>query len=72
MKRRWRPLHVGKAINVELFLKANHIQINNDHTSVLAPDRKEEHESFWIKYSSNPMEGRDIILKSICPEVKNN
>lgn len=71
VKRRWKPQYAGKELNVELFLKANHIQVNNDNTSLnlLAPDIIEQHENFWFKYRVNPLEGRDIILKSICPEV---
>lgn len=71
VKRRWKPQYVGKLLNVELFLKANHIQVNNDDNSLnlLTPDIREQHENFWIKHNANPLEGRDVILKSICPEV---
>lgn len=62
---------MDRELNVELFLKANHVQVNNDSSSVnlVAPDIRVQHENFWNKYAANPLVGRNIILKSICPEV---
>lgn len=71
VKRRWKPQHVDKELKVELFLKANHIQVNNDSGSVnlVSAEMREQHQNFWDLHKGNPLEGRNVILKSICPEV---
>lgn len=73
VKRRWKPQIVGKELDVELVFKANHIQINNDISSVgfVKPDIKENFDNFWKQYENNPLDGRAVILQSMCPEVSN-
>ncbi|XP_025830716.1 DNA helicase MCM9-like [Agrilus planipennis] len=71
LKSRWDPLIVNKTISAELILKANHLQVNNAQSSsvLVTPDIKNFFHSFWKKYRNRPLLGRDIIIKSICPQI---
>lgn len=71
VKRRWRNPYDDKRCDVELFLEANSVRVNSKQrygdsvTDELISDFKR----FWDKYSFDPLEGRNLILKSICPSV---
>lgn len=71
VKRRWGPLIPGKRIEVELVLRANHIQVNNGQSlpSLIIPEVRDQFVNFWEKYKTCPLKGRDLILKSFCPKV---
>ncbi|KAK5649225.1 hypothetical protein RI129_000254 [Pyrocoelia pectoralis] len=71
VKRRWGALIVGKRIEVELCLKANHIQVHNGHTvsTLITTDIRNQFNSFWEVHRNSPLVGRDLILKSFCPKV---
>ena len=70
--RRWRSTNVETKCEVELVLKANHIQVQNEQRGiVMATDElKQEIEEFWEKYKYQPLVGRNIILASLCPQVR--
>jgi DNA helicase MCM9 len=71
IKRRSKPFVVGKKIEVELVIKANHIQVNNNSSTVsLTPELKDMFQAFWKTYSDRSLAARNIILKSICPQVR--
>lgn len=74
LRRRWKQLRVGKLIEVELVFKANHIQINNDYgkSGFVVPQMKQQFKEFWEKFEDKPLSGRNVIVQSICPEVKKN
>ncbi|XP_059486449.1 DNA helicase MCM9-like isoform X2 [Neocloeon triangulifer] len=71
VSRRWKNLGAHKRTDIELVLKANHLQVcNNQQTAVLVT--KETHEEclqFWRQHSKAPLVGRDLILASMCPQV---
>ncbi|KAK9871202.1 hypothetical protein WA026_011483 [Henosepilachna vigintioctopunctata] len=71
VQRRWSPFIAGKKIEIELILKANHIQINNTCglPNIVTPEIKEVFTQFWNRYGELPVVGRDIILKSFCPQI---
>ncbi|XP_044762057.1 DNA helicase MCM9-like [Coccinella septempunctata] len=71
VKRRWSPFLVGRKIDIELAIKANHIQINNTCglPNLVTPEIKELFSQFWETYKNIPVIGRDIILKSFCPQI---
>lgn len=56
---------------VEVVLRANHVQVNN--SSGLAITVSDElvqfFEDFWRRYVNAPLFARNIILKSIAPDV---
>lgn len=58
-------------MEVEIVIKANHIFVNNDVSSItiITPEMKEYFSLFWKKNKSNPLKGRDAIVNSFCPEV---
>ncbi|XP_062292950.1 DNA helicase MCM9 [Scomber scombrus] len=71
MCQRWKPLYDGSRCDVELVLKANNIEVNNQHagSALLMEEVEKEFEDFWDSYKHNPMAGRNQILSSLCPQV---
>ncbi|CAB3360901.1 Hypothetical predicted protein [Cloeon dipterum] len=71
VSRRWKNLGAHKRSDIELVLKANHLQVcNNQQMAVLVT--KETHEEclqFWREHAKAPLQGRDLILASMCPQV---
>lgn len=70
--RRWKPPVSGKKLDIELVIRANHVEVNNDQRSIMliTPEVKNQFSSFWEEYKNSPLNGRDIILRSISPQVK--
>ncbi|XP_067338365.1 DNA helicase MCM9 isoform X2 [Channa argus] len=68
---RWKPLYDGTRCEVELVLKANNIEVNNQQSAapLLMKDVQKEFEDFWNSYKHDPIAGRNQILASLCPQV---
>ncbi|KAG5867677.1 hypothetical protein JTB14_020187 [Gonioctena quinquepunctata] len=71
VKRRWGEFDKGRKIDIDLVFKANHVQVDNSNSAISAstPEMKEMFNSFWEKYADDPLEGRDFILRSFCPQI---
>ncbi|XP_072296254.1 DNA helicase MCM9 [Eucyclogobius newberryi] len=69
--RRWRAFTEGSRCDVELILKANNIEVNNQHAvaSVLLDEAHQDAEGFWDAHRDDPLAGRDQILMSFCPQI---
>ncbi|XP_021096297.1 DNA helicase MCM9 isoform X3 [Heterocephalus glaber] len=68
---RWKPFQQDVRCEVEIVLKANYVQINNEQSSgiVVAEEVRKEFEEFWKFYERDPFAGRNEILASLCPQV---
>ncbi|XP_064216819.1 DNA helicase MCM9 isoform X2 [Aotus nancymaae] len=68
---RWKPFQQDVRCEVEIVLKANYIQVNNEQSSGVIMDEevRKEFEGFWEYYKSDPFSGRNVILASLCPQV---
>ncbi|XP_048209945.1 DNA helicase MCM9 isoform X2 [Perognathus longimembris pacificus] len=68
---RWKPFQQDVRCEVEIVLKANYVQVNNDQSSGIVMDEevRKEFEDFWEYYKSDPFAGRNEILASLCPQV---
>ncbi|XP_042565872.1 DNA helicase MCM9 isoform X2 [Clupea harengus] len=68
---RWKPLFQDARCEVEIVLKANYIEVNNDQSSaaLVLEDVQKEFEEFWDKHKHDPIAGRNQILMSLCPQV---
>ncbi|KAF7690512.1 DNA helicase MCM9 [Silurus meridionalis] len=68
---RWKPLYQDCRCDVEIVLKANYIEINNDQSTaaVALEDFQKEFEEFWENHKHNRIAGRNQILMSLCPQV---
>uniref|UniRef100_A0A8B9RG44 DNA helicase MCM9 n=1 Tax=Astyanax mexicanus TaxID=7994 RepID=A0A8B9RG44_ASTMX len=68
---RWKPLYQDSRCDVEIVLKANYIEINNDQSTaaVALEDFQKEFEEFWENHKQDPIAGRNQILMSLCPQV---
>ncbi|XP_064411443.1 DNA helicase MCM9 [Latimeria chalumnae] len=68
---RWKPLSQDVRCDLEIVLKANYIEVNNEQPTgvVINEEVRKEFEEFWEKYKSDPLAGRNEILASLCPQV---
>ncbi|XP_034524936.1 DNA helicase MCM9 isoform X2 [Ailuropoda melanoleuca] len=68
---RWKPFQQGVRCEVEIVLKANYVQVNNEQSAGIIMDEEiqKEFEDFWESYKSDPFAGRNEILASLCPQV---
>ncbi|XP_051020510.1 DNA helicase MCM9 isoform X1 [Acomys russatus] len=68
---RWKPFQRDVRCEVEIVLKSNYVQVNNEQSSgiVMDEDARKEFEEFWEYYKSDPFAGRNEILASLCPQV---
>eukprot|EP01129_Flabellula_baltica_P008747 TRINITY_DN3500_c0_g1_i4.p1 TRINITY_DN3500_c0_g1~~TRINITY_DN3500_c0_g1_i4.p1 ORF type:complete len:643 (-),score=116.25 TRINITY_DN3500_c0_g1_i4:309-2237(-) len=68
--RKWGSVFEGARCDVEIFIKANHIRINNEQRGGVnvTDEMLQEFDDFW-KNSKNPLESRNFILQSMCPEI---
>ncbi|XP_050505936.1 DNA helicase MCM9-like [Diabrotica virgifera virgifera] len=70
LKKRYGEFCVGKRTEVDLVFKANHIQVDShSFVHISNPESDNIFNNFWEQYKDDPLEGRDVILKSICPEI---
>jgi DNA helicase MCM9 len=53
-------------------MQANQLRVNNEQRMgiVITDEMKHEFGTFWHEYAHTPMAGRDVIIKSICPQVR--
>ncbi|KAM9060094.1 DNA helicase MCM9 isoform 2-T2 [Megaptera novaeangliae] len=68
---RWKPFQQDVRCEVEIVLKANYVQVNNEQSAGINMDEevRKEFEDFWEYYKSDPFAGRNEILASLCPQV---
>ncbi|XP_073349545.1 DNA helicase MCM9 [Pagrus major] len=71
MCQRWKPFYDDTCCDVELVLKANNTEVNNQQAaaSLALKDAQKEFEDFWSSYKHDPIAGRNQILLSLCPQV---
>jgi DNA helicase MCM9 len=69
--RRWRHTSEGSRSDIELVLKANHLQVCNDQGSavLITSETRDEFSRYWDGQSHQPLVARNHILVSICPQV---
>uniref|UniRef100_A0A8C1GBI6 DNA helicase MCM9 n=1 Tax=Cyprinus carpio TaxID=7962 RepID=A0A8C1GBI6_CYPCA len=68
---RWKPMFLDCRCDVEIVLKANYIEVNNEQstTTLVLEDIQKEFEDFWDSHKHDPIAGRNEILMSLCPQV---
>ncbi|XP_060609231.2 DNA helicase MCM9 [Anolis sagrei] len=68
---RWKPFHQDSRCDVEIVLKANYIQVNNDQMTgvIIDEEVRKEFEDFWEKHRNDTLVGRNEILASLCPQI---
>ena len=64
-------LTVQSRCDLEVVLKANHLSVNNEQRAgiVVTEELKREFADFWQKYTDAPLQARNHILSSFCPQV---
>mmetsp|Transcript_40016 Transcript_40016/g.159176 ORF Transcript_40016/g.159176 Transcript_40016/m.159176 type:complete len:652 (-) Transcript_40016:96-2051(-) len=72
LRQRWNRNPVpGARCDLELLVEALGVKLRNEQkASISLPSNfKKDLAAFWGRYRSNPLEGRNVIIKSICPEL---
>ncbi|XP_064781390.1 DNA helicase MCM9-like isoform X1 [Oncorhynchus masou masou] len=71
VRQRWKPLYEDARCELDLVLKANFIEVNNEQNmaALVLEDMQQEFEEFWDNYKHDPITGRNQILMSLCPQV---
>ncbi|XP_054990981.1 DNA helicase MCM9 isoform X1 [Sorex araneus] len=61
---RWKPLQQDVRCEVEIVLKANYVQVNNEQSGGIVMDEeiRKEYEDFWEYYKSDPFAGESHLL----------
>lgn len=55
---RWKPFYDGSPCDVQLVLRANNVEANNQQAAaLLVRDVQKEFEEFWNSYKQNPLAG---------------
>ena len=71
--RQWKPVWKGARCVVDIALRANSILALNaqDRLRVVASDTVSQFDSFWQSYRATDqlLRGRDVIIRSICPQL---
>ena len=72
--RRWKRIAKGARCDLETVLKANSINTLSAGTGVSAagqiPRRvSSDFDDFWAYFKTAPMRGRDVLLRSVCPQL---
>jgi len=69
--RRWKNVYQDSKCEIELVVKSNDIIISNDQRSSISitDQYKNEFAQFWKGYENHPLQGRNEILASFCPQV---
>ncbi|KAL3842593.1 hypothetical protein ACJMK2_020587, partial [Sinanodonta woodiana] len=69
--RRWRSVSAENRCDIEIFIRANHVQVMNEqrNTVLITQDIKDEISQFWEKHKYQPLTARNHILASLCPQV---
>lgn len=54
-----------------MVVQANHVSIHNDQNggTIVTDELKTEFQNFWQEYRDNPLEGRNHIISSMCPQI---
>lgn len=65
-RQRWKPFTNGTGCDVELVLKANNLEVNNQQstTALIMEDVQKEFTDFWDNYQNDPIAGMDKSVSS--------
>lgn len=69
--RDWKPLAAGARMDARLVMAANNVAILNERKAsidVSAADRS-QFGGFWRHHADAPLQGRNAIVASVCPQV---
>uniref|UniRef100_UPI00358E190E DNA helicase MCM9-like isoform X1 n=1 Tax=Myxine glutinosa TaxID=7769 RepID=UPI00358E190E len=68
---RWKPLVLGNRCDIDLAIRANHLEVANDGacSQNVSEDAQRDFRQFWERHAHDPFSGRDKILASLCPQV---
>lgn len=57
--------------DVDVVLLANHVHVHNDQNgdAIVTEEIRNEFQNFWKEHENNPLEGRNHIIASMCPQI---
>lgn len=68
---RWGRVSKGQRCQLEMVVRANHIRASAGRTGLAAVSDAllADFDDFWDYFADRPLQGRDAILQSICPQL---
>ena len=56
---------------MEIVIQANHVNVHNEQNgaTIVTDELRNEFENFWQENKDNPLEGRNHIIASLCPQI---
>uniref|UniRef100_A0A1X7SGQ2 MCM OB domain-containing protein n=1 Tax=Amphimedon queenslandica TaxID=400682 RepID=A0A1X7SGQ2_AMPQE len=71
VRQQWKSLNSGSTCLLEVVIHANHIVLktSSQEKNDITDEMKSFFDAFWCSYKDNPLEGRNVIIASFCPQV---
>ncbi|XP_046846241.1 DNA helicase MCM9-like [Xenia sp. Carnegie-2017] len=68
---RWKSVKIDVKCDVDVVLHANHVHVHNDQNgdAIITEELRNEFQNFWKEHENNPLEGRNHIIASMCPQI---
>ncbi|KAI8467006.1 MAG: DNA replication licensing factor MCM9-like protein [Monoraphidium minutum] len=69
---RWRPLYPGARCDAELAMRASHMAVEERAPrpgALLGSNMEDLFRDFWLQHRDKPLQGRNKIIASICPQI---
>jgi DNA helicase MCM9 len=57
--------------DLDLVLEAHHVRrmVESKTIAAITPEQRKEFEEFWVAHANHPLRARDVIIRSICPQL---
>ena len=71
VRRRWAPPRPDAQCDIDLVIEVHYVEVFNEQKSSvnISSEVVDQMKAFWESYSSNPICGRNVILKNFCPQI---
>lgn len=63
---------INTRCDIEVYLEAQHIKVNNDKKSLrneISEEMKDEFKAFWLQFAQQPISARNHIIAQVCPSL---
>jgi DNA helicase MCM9 len=67
----WQPLARDQRCELEVFIDTNSVLVSNDKKGavVITRELREDFEGYWRAAAAHPLRARDLIVRSVCPQL---
>jgi DNA helicase MCM9 len=67
----WHDFFGAARCDLDLVLEAHHVRrmVESKTIAAITPEQRKEFEEFWVAHADHPLRARDVIIRSICPQL---